>query len=159
MVSKPSEMLHEIGNVAPHRNGAPQMEPGAHAHGQCERVSDSQMNTEVWHPLFLRSVDRKAGQISPFLESQHVRARTVSEHPRKASSGRSEALQGARWARGSSKGSCKAQSTSLPRSLASRKANSSGCEGLCLFPYILAYKALFSATDGAMRARLWPMRP
>ena len=119
------------------------MEPGAHARGQCERVSASQMNTEVWHPLFQRSVDRKAGQISPFLQSQHVRARTVSEHPRKASSGRSEALQGARWARGSSKGSCKAQSTSLPRSLASRKAISSGCEGLCLFHYLLACEALF----------------
>ena len=33
--SKPSEMLHEIGNVATHRNGAPQMEPGAPACGQC----------------------------------------------------------------------------------------------------------------------------
>ena len=87
MVSKPSEMLHEIGNVATHRNGAPQMEPGAHAHGQCERVSDSQMNTEVWHPLFLRSADRRHGALAPLLESQHGRARTVSEHPRKASSG------------------------------------------------------------------------
>ena len=93
------------------------------------------------------------------IENVHGRARTVSEHPRKASSGRSEALQGARWARGSSKGSCEAQSTSLSRSLASRKAISSDCRGLCLFHYILACEALFSATDGAMRACLWPLRP
>merc|ERR1712078_649113 len=39
------------------------------------------------------------------------------------------------------------------------KAMSSGCQGLCLFHYILACEALFSATDGAMRACLWPLRP
>ena len=39
------------------------------------------------------------------------------------------------------------------------KAISSDCQGLCLFHYILACEALFSATDGAMRACLWPMRP
>ena len=38
-------------------------------------------------------------------------------------------------------------------------AMSSDCQGLCLFHYILACEALFSATDGAMRACLWPMRP
>ena len=91
--------------------------------------------------------------------STYVRARTVSAVFRKTCSASSEALWGARWARGSSKGSCEAQSTSLSRSLASRKAISSGCEGWCLIHYILACEALFSATDGAMRACLWPMRP
>ena len=38
-------------------------------------------------------------------------------------------------------------------------AISSCCEGLCLFHYILACEALFSATDEAMRACLWPVRP
>ena len=135
------------------------MEPCAHARGQCERVSASQMNTEVSHPLFQRSVDRKHGAIAPFLESQHVRARTVSAVFRKTCSASSEALWGARWTRESSKGSCEAESTSHSHSLASAKAISSDCQGLCLFRYILACEALFSATDGAMRACLWPMRP
>ena len=39
------------------------------------------------------------------------------------------------------------------------KVMRSDCQGLCLFHYILACEALFSATDGAMRACLWPMRP
>ncbi len=66
-----------------------------------------------------RSVDRKAGRIAPFLESHHVRARTVSAVPRKACSASSEALWGARWTRESSKVSCEAQSTSLSHPFAS----------------------------------------
>ena len=136
------------------------MEPGAHARGQCERVSASQMNTEVWHPLFQRSVDRKHGAIAPFLESQHVRT-----CPYRVSSVQKD-LQ-------------RLQRGSLGRAMDTRVfervlrggvdltfslfrvawAMSSGCQGLCLFHYILACEALFSATDGAMRACLWPMRP
>ncbi len=135
------------------------MEPCAHARGQCGQVSASQMNKKVWQPLFERSVDRKAGRISPFLESQHVRARTVSAMFRKTCSGPSEVLWGAGWTRESSNGSREAESTSHSHSFASRQAVSSCCEGLCLFHYILACEALFSATDEAMRACLWPVRP
>ncbi len=95
------------------------MEPCAHARGQCGHVSASQANKKVWQPPFERSVDRKAGRIAPFLESQHVRARTVSAMFRKTCSGPSEVLWGARWTRESSKVSCEAQSTSHSHSFAS----------------------------------------
>ena len=136
------------------------MEPGAHARGQCERVSASQMNTEVWHPLFQRSVDRKHGAIAPFQESQHVRTcpyrvSSVQKDLKRLQRGSSGRAMDTRVFERVLRGG-----VYLTFSLFRVAwAISSCCEGLCLFHYILACEALFSATDEAMRACLWPVRP